>query len=330
MRLHIVKDGLESAPRVVSGELRIGRAPQNDLVLSEPTVSARHAIVFTQGDRAFVRDLGSRNGTFVHEERVHTQAELHDGDTLRLGDAILAVRGSVEGRARYLVEEVGATVQHHVRDAHFLIGDGPHANLRIDGVEDVSLAIDDEGTIWLSTLSDGRELGCGELFEVGERQFRVVKAEGFDQVTETHLSDAVDGDGEAGESGAKRTPAERQYRLVVTLNGVSGPEARLQDQVSGNEYVVTAENRAVLLWVLAQKRLEALGTAGAEGDHDTWCADDDAAIGVWGRRGTSDANSLHVLVHRLRKELKKAGFDPWFIEKRRKAIRLALRDVTVA
>ena len=50
---------------------------------------------------------------------------------------------------------------------------------------------------------------------------------------------------------------------------------------------------------------------------------------VWGKKGSADANGLHVLVHRLRKELKEAGFDPWFIEKRRKAIRLALREVEI-
>ena len=60
-----------------------------------------------------------------------------------------------------------------------------------------------------------------------------------------------------------------------------------------------------------------------------WLGDEEVSVGIWGRGGPSDANSLHVLVYRLRKELQKVGFDPWFIEKRRRALRVRLRDVKV-
>jgi hypothetical protein len=325
MRVYIVKDGMESAPRLVrGGELRIGRAPANDLVLADPTVSGRHAVLFAQGSQAFVRDLGSRNGTFVGAQRVVGQAEVRDGDSVRVGDVTLVVRGTMEWRPRYLIEEVGTAVRHYVRGDRFLFGEGVHANLRITGAEDTSLVFDDDGTIWLSTLSDGREIACGALFTVGDRPFRVMTVGLADPLSHTLMSDS--GEDELGEVTPTYVPVEHQYRLVVTLNGVAGPEARLLDAETGAEYLVTAENRAVLLWVLAQRRLEGLQSGG---EHATWLSDDDASVGVWGKRGTSDANSLHVLVHRLRKEMKKAGFDPWFIEKRRKAIRLALRDVSV-
>jgi protease PrsW len=52
--------------------------------LDERLVSRRHAEVRAEGGRLFVRDLGSRNGTFVNGRRVST-AELRPGDTLRLG-----------------------------------------------------------------------------------------------------------------------------------------------------------------------------------------------------------------------------------------------------
>ena len=35
------------------------------------------------------------------------------------------------------------------------------------------------------------------------------------------------------------------------------------------------------------------------------------------------------LIHRLRKAVKDAGFDPWFIEKRQWGVRVRLRRVTV-
>jgi hypothetical protein len=118
------------------------------------------------------------------------------------------------------------------------------------------------------------------------------------------------------------------YRLTVTLDGVSGPEAVLEDATSGTRHVVAAENRAVLLYVLAKRNIEARKRGeDVRVSEETWCNDEEVARDIWGKKGTSDANSLHVLVHRLRKEIKKAGFDPWFIEKRRKAIRVALQDV---
>ncbi|MGK0347601.1 MAG: hypothetical protein ACI855_003688, partial [Myxococcota bacterium] len=51
-------------------------------------------------------------------------------------------------------------------------------------------------------------------------------------------------------------------------------------------------------------------------------------LGVWGR-GAGEDNKLHVLVYRLRNELKKAGFDPWFIEKRRKYIRARIAGAEI-
>jgi hypothetical protein len=51
--------------------------------------------------------------------------------------------------------------------------------------------------------------------------------------------------------------------------------------------------------------------------------------GVWGR-GRKTANHLNVLVHRLRGQLEEAGFDPWFVEKRRGGIRIRCREVVLS
>ena len=54
-------------------EVTIGRASQNDIVLSEARVSGRHAkLVYISGDqpKVFLVDLGSSNGTFLEERRL--------------------------------------------------------------------------------------------------------------------------------------------------------------------------------------------------------------------------------------------------------------------
>lgn len=67
---------------------RIGREPDNDVVINLPTVSGYHArIVWDErSGEAILEDLGSTNGTFLgsHERRI-TRAAINAGDTIYLG-----------------------------------------------------------------------------------------------------------------------------------------------------------------------------------------------------------------------------------------------------
>jgi serine/threonine protein kinase len=55
-------------------------------------VSSRHCQVEIRPPRLYVRDLGSRNGTYVNGFDVtHRERELRDGDELRLGDTIVRI-----------------------------------------------------------------------------------------------------------------------------------------------------------------------------------------------------------------------------------------------
>lgn len=67
--------------QVELGERRmtIGRHPDNDIVIANGAVSARHAAITRSGDQAVLEDLGSSNGTFVNGRRV-AQAVLAPGD----------------------------------------------------------------------------------------------------------------------------------------------------------------------------------------------------------------------------------------------------------
>jgi len=66
----------------------IGRASVNDISLSEPTVSKRHAALGRVRGVTVIKDLGSQNGTFVNGRRVE-KAVLSSGDSLRVGRASL-------------------------------------------------------------------------------------------------------------------------------------------------------------------------------------------------------------------------------------------------
>jgi len=68
----------------------IGRGRSADVVLADTTISRAHAAIGFNGEAFYVQDLGSTNGTRVNGER-SPQAELHDGDEIRLGKLQLRI-----------------------------------------------------------------------------------------------------------------------------------------------------------------------------------------------------------------------------------------------
>jgi DNA-binding NtrC family response regulator len=68
--------------------LTIGRDPSNQVVLNDDFVSGRHARIERKPHGFLIRDLRSRNGTFVNGARV-LEAMLNDGDGLRIGHSEL-------------------------------------------------------------------------------------------------------------------------------------------------------------------------------------------------------------------------------------------------
>ncbi len=63
-----------------------GKMPDNDLVLDRVNISRRHCQIFSEGGAWFVRDLASRNGTFVDGRKIEADIPLKDGSRIQLGD----------------------------------------------------------------------------------------------------------------------------------------------------------------------------------------------------------------------------------------------------
>jgi len=106
------------------GSATLGRAEENDIVLSGDLVSRRHARFHVKGDLLQVEDLGSRNGTRLNGRQLTGMADVSPGDTVTVGDNTLAVRQpSREESAR--TDQMGASPSGSVRVVESVRSMGP-------------------------------------------------------------------------------------------------------------------------------------------------------------------------------------------------------------
>jgi pSer/pThr/pTyr-binding forkhead associated (FHA) protein len=66
------------------GDILLGRDPASDIFLNDITVSRRHARIQIKGNKAFLEDLGSLNGTYLNGVRIE-KASLKNGDEIQVG-----------------------------------------------------------------------------------------------------------------------------------------------------------------------------------------------------------------------------------------------------
>lgn len=75
---------------------QLGRSQESDIVLTEASVSGKHAEICRSSDGWVIKDLNSTNGTYLNEQKV-TTAKLKDGDLLRMGRMELRFVDDEEG-----------------------------------------------------------------------------------------------------------------------------------------------------------------------------------------------------------------------------------------
>ena len=71
--------------------LVIGRAGDANVVVNDAEVSRRHARLESENGIVYVRDLESRNGTFLNGRRVREAIEVRKGDEIDVGATRLVV-----------------------------------------------------------------------------------------------------------------------------------------------------------------------------------------------------------------------------------------------
>jgi pSer/pThr/pTyr-binding forkhead associated (FHA) protein len=74
--------------------VRLGRGPECELRLSDPTVALLHAEIVNAGASLYLRDMGARGGTWVNGSAVSSAQRLYDGDSIRVGNTDLVLHAA--------------------------------------------------------------------------------------------------------------------------------------------------------------------------------------------------------------------------------------------
>ncbi|HEX8311653.1 MAG TPA: adenylate/guanylate cyclase domain-containing protein [Chthoniobacteraceae bacterium] len=116
--LHIQPAQAEAFEVEIGNTATIGRTRENTVCLNfSPLVSRQHALIRCHNGYQFqVIDLGSRNGTFVNDQRVVMPVPLEDGSRIRIADNEITFR---EDAAEATEEHLEITVAGAGEDTHF-------------------------------------------------------------------------------------------------------------------------------------------------------------------------------------------------------------------
>jgi len=197
-------------PMPERGELRIGRAEDNHIVLDSPSVSRYHAELSVAEGAIAIRDLGSANGTRIGGQRIAPNGRV----TVLPGVAV------VIGSASLVVHQLGSTSAVHLDQPREVVMVGEHIRaLRSGGPADTSSGKSDQRLVVQSTA-------MRKLFEL------------VDRVAAGTISALVVGETGAGKevvAAAIHDRSPRRKRPYLQLNCSAFAENLLESELFGHE-----------------------------------------------------------------------------------------------
>jgi pSer/pThr/pTyr-binding forkhead associated (FHA) protein len=109
----LLRDGSIIERELGATETKIGKGPQNDIILADPAVSTAHAMIRRESQGYVLVDVGSRNGTFLNEDRVTDPRPLRHGDVVKMGRCTLTFRFAPTSQTVMLDRPPVPAAAHH-------------------------------------------------------------------------------------------------------------------------------------------------------------------------------------------------------------------------
>lgn len=78
----------------------VGRATTNTITIEDPAVSLEHALIIRREQAWWLQDLNSRNGTYLNEHRLDTDAVITSGDIVSVGHSRLKINIGLTSSSR--------------------------------------------------------------------------------------------------------------------------------------------------------------------------------------------------------------------------------------
>jgi serine phosphatase RsbU (regulator of sigma subunit)/pSer/pThr/pTyr-binding forkhead associated (FHA) protein len=164
-------------------KLVIGRNPECDLVISASAVSREHAQILCINSQFFVKDLKSRNKTYVNNQEVNPEilVRLHDGDRVKICDFLCMFNEGPEEASgpkndKVVEEEGSSTVMSTVEagtSSHLILEAAPAERLKI--LLDITNAL--SKTLELEPLLPQVMDQLFQIFKQADRGFVVIRDE---------------------------------------------------------------------------------------------------------------------------------------------------------
>lgn len=300
----LVKKG-EAARIALSAHTLIGRSSACAVRLDAPRASAEHARVHYRDGGWTVRDLGSRNGTYVNDERIAPGGArtLAAGDTLVFGAPAevwtLVDASPPEPMARRL------------RTDALLAGDGGLLALPSPDQPHACVVAGDGGVWSLEIEGRTREARDGEIIEAGGEPFVL------------HLPVPLAATAEAPDAGARVEHTELRFRVSHDEESVE-----LAVATRGEVRVLPPRSHHYTLLTLARARLRDRDAGALVAPQRGWLFVDDLC-----RMLSTDETKLNVEIYRVRQEAGALGLAnaAALIERRRgsRQLRVGTEQITI-
>ncbi|NCG21447.1 MAG: FHA domain-containing protein [Rhodobacterales bacterium] len=264
--------------QTLPGRLLVGRSPSCGLRLDDRTVSGEHALLSWTDSEWRVRDLGSRNGTFVGGLRVPPGEgrQLKSGDQLGFGDEVAKWELLDDGAPSALAQSVDGALIRVAQDGILALPNPESPKLVV--------YLDDRAR-WIS------ESDVGQVDEVVDGQVLRCDDQGW------RLSLPVDLEGTATVEAGMRLDAIR-LRFAVSLDE---EHVTLTVIYRGTEVALEAREHLYVLLTLARARVSDSDQSLSE---QGWL-DRDRLLKML----AVDANAMNVAIYRARGQLSAAGVD---------------------